>query len=162
MTSAFPPLRAAPSPPEPWNPAPTRRDSRATGLPTIRQPKRNSPPSALASSRKFEASDPYAVRTAFTLDDSDEAVEWIIGRDLLIEGLKGPVGEGDVRLWPAGERDRGSVYIVLKPPDGVALLEAPTQDIKKFLQETDAHAPTGSESEHIDSDALLRHLLAKD
>ncbi|WP_329165109.1 SsgA family sporulation/cell division regulator [Streptomyces sp. NBC_01717] len=110
---------------------------------------------------RYEPSDPYAVRAAFTLDDSDEAVEWIIGRDLLIEGLKGPVGEGDVRLWPAGERDRGSVYIVLKPPDGVALLEAPEQDLKKFLQETEAHVPTGSESEHIDSDALLRHLLAK-
>ncbi|MET8421763.1 SsgA family sporulation/cell division regulator [Streptomyces sp. NPDC005134] len=114
---------------------------------------------------RYEPSDPYAVRAAFTLDDSDEAVEWIIGRDLLIAGLKGPVGEGDVRLWPPGERDRGSVYIVLKPPDGVALLEAPAQDIKKFLQETEAHVPIGpigSESEHIDSDALLRHLLAKD
>ncbi|MFF5279779.1 SsgA family sporulation/cell division regulator [Streptomyces sp. NPDC000133] len=111
---------------------------------------------------RYEPSDPYAVRAAFTLDDSDEAVEWIIGRDLVIEGLKGPVGEGDIRLWPAGERDRGSVYIILKPPDGVALLEAPAQDIKKFLQETEAHVPTGSESERIDSDALLRHLLAED
>ncbi|MET8276737.1 MULTISPECIES: SsgA family sporulation/cell division regulator [unclassified Streptomyces] len=92
---------------------------------------------------RYEPSDPYAVRAAFTLDDSDEAVEWIIGRDLLIAGLKGPLGEGCVRLWPAGERDRGSVYIVLKPPDGVALLEAPAQDIKKFLQETEAHVPIG-------------------
>ncbi|MFJ3276790.1 SsgA family sporulation/cell division regulator [Streptomyces sp. NPDC086776] len=110
---------------------------------------------------RYEPTDPYAVRAAFTLDDSDEAVEWIIGRDLLIEGLKGPVGEGDVRFWPAGERDRGSVYIALKPPDGVALLEAPAQAIKKFLQETEAHVRMGSESEHIDSDALLRHLVAK-
>ncbi|MET9474054.1 MULTISPECIES: hypothetical protein [unclassified Streptomyces] len=47
-------------------------------------------------------------------------------------------------------------------PGGVALLEAPAQDIKKFLQETEAHVPIGSESERIDSDALLRHLLAKD
>ncbi|MFF3358882.1 hypothetical protein ACFYWN_41275 [Streptomyces sp. NPDC002917] len=44
----------------------------------------------------------------------------------------------------------------------MALLEAPAQDIKKFLQETEAHVPIGSESERIDSDALLRHLLAKD
>ncbi|MER7694358.1 SsgA family sporulation/cell division regulator [Streptomyces sp. NPDC097610] len=105
--------------------------------------------------------DPCAVRVAFTVDESDEAVEWIIGRDLLIDGLKGPVGEGDVRIWPAGERDRGAVYIVLKPPDSAALLEVPAQDIKRFLQETETLVPRGSESEHIESDALLRHLLAE-
>ncbi|MFF7601570.1 SsgA family sporulation/cell division regulator [Streptomyces mirabilis] len=109
----------------------------------------------------YELSDPYAVRVAFTVDESDEAVEWIIGRDLLIDGLRGPVGEGDVRIWPAGERDRGAVYIVLKPPDGLALLEVPAQDIKRFLQETETLVPRGSESERIDSDALLRHLLAE-
>ncbi|MEV4453475.1 MULTISPECIES: SsgA family sporulation/cell division regulator [Streptomyces] len=109
---------------------------------------------------RYELSDPYAVRVAFTVDDSDEAVEWIIGRDLLIDGLKGPVGEGDVRIWPAGECDRGAVYIVLKPPSAMALLEVPAQDIKGFLQETETLVPRGSESEHIDSDALLRHLLA--
>ncbi|WP_330303413.1 MULTISPECIES: SsgA family sporulation/cell division regulator [unclassified Streptomyces] len=108
---------------------------------------------------RYELSDPYAVRVAFTVDESDEAVEWIIGRDLLIDGLKGPVGEGDVQIWPAGERDCGAVYIVLKPPSGVALLEVPTQDIKRFLRETETLVPSGSESEHIDSDALLRHLL---
>ncbi|MEU2165057.1 SsgA family sporulation/cell division regulator [Streptomyces chengbuensis] len=110
---------------------------------------------------RYESSDPYAVRVAFTADDSDEAVEWIIGRDLLIDGLEGPVGEGDVRIWPAGERDRGAVYIVLKPPDGAALLEATAQDIRGFLHETEALVPRGSESDHIDSDALLRHLFAE-
>ncbi|MFD7229089.1 SsgA family sporulation/cell division regulator [Streptomyces sp. NPDC059881] len=108
---------------------------------------------------RYEPSDPYAVRVAFTADGSDETVNWIIGRDLLIDGLKGPVGEGDVQIWPAGERDRGAVYIVLKPPDGVALVEATAQDIKGFLHETEALVPRGSESERIDSDAMLRHLL---
>ncbi|MER7815149.1 SsgA family sporulation/cell division regulator [Streptomyces sp. NPDC096153] len=110
---------------------------------------------------RYESRDPYAVRVAFTADEGDEAVEWIIGRDLLFDGLEGPVGEGDIRIWPAGERDRGAVYIVLKPPDGVALLEATAQGIKWFLRETEALVPRGSESEHIDSDALLRHLLAE-
>jgi hypothetical protein len=41
-----------------------------------------------------------------------------------------PVGEGDVRIRPVGERARGAVYIVLKPPSGTALLEVPAQDIK--------------------------------
>lgn len=42
---------------------------------------------------RYELSDPYAVRVAFTVDESDEAVEWITGRDLQIDGLKGRVGE---------------------------------------------------------------------
>ncbi|MCX4459216.1 SsgA family sporulation/cell division regulator [Streptomyces sp. NBC_01728] len=98
---------------------------------------------------RYELSDPYAVRVAFTVDESDEAVEWITGRDLQIDGLKGRVGEGDVRIWPAGEHDRGAVYIVLKPPSAMALLEVPAQDIKRFLQETETLVPRGSESEHI-------------
>ncbi|MFE2604053.1 SsgA family sporulation/cell division regulator [Streptomyces mirabilis] len=52
-------------------------------------------------------------------------------------------------------------YIVLKPPDGMALLEVPAQDIERFLQETETLVPRGSESERIDSDALLRHHLAE-
>ncbi|WP_327137914.1 SsgA family sporulation/cell division regulator [Streptomyces sp. NBC_01340] len=110
---------------------------------------------------RYELSDPYAVRVAFTVDESDEAVEWITGRDLQIDGLKGRVGEGDVRIWPAGEHDRGAVYIVLKPPSAMALLEVPAQDIKRFLQETETLVPRGSESEHIDSDALVRYVLAE-
>ncbi|MCZ0999256.1 SsgA family sporulation/cell division regulator [Streptomyces mirabilis] len=47
-------------------------------------------------------------------------------------------------------------YIVLKPPDGMALLEVPAQDIERFLQETETLVPRGSESERIDSDVLLR------
>jgi hypothetical protein len=53
------------------------------------------------------------------------------------------------------------VYIVLKPPDGMALLEVPAQDTKRFLQETETLVSRGSEAEHNDSDALGRHLLAE-
>ncbi|MFE2321322.1 SsgA family sporulation/cell division regulator [Streptomyces sp. NPDC059441] len=47
------------------------------------------------------------------------------------------------------------------PPDGMALLEVPAQDIKRFLQETETLVSRGSEAEHNDSDALGRHLLAE-
>ncbi|WNO76904.1 SsgA family sporulation/cell division regulator [Streptomyces sp. AM8-1-1] len=110
---------------------------------------------------RYEPSDPYAVRVAFTAEGSDETVEWIFGRDLLIDGLKGPVGEGDVQIWPASDRDRGALYIILKPPDGVALIRATAQDIKRFVHETEALVPRGSESECVDPDALRKHLLAE-
>lgn len=44
LTSAFPTLQPAPPPPEPWNPAPTRRDSRAISVPTTDPNNRNGPP----------------------------------------------------------------------------------------------------------------------
>ncbi|MFI2207459.1 SsgA family sporulation/cell division regulator [Streptomyces sp. NPDC020192] len=111
---------------------------------------------------RYEPSDPYVVHTAFTTDvDSDEPAEWIIGRDLLIDGLEGPAGEGDVRIWPAGEEGRRDLYILLNPPSGTALLKAPAQGVKAFLQETEAVVPRGAELGHSDFDRLLAHLLAE-
>ncbi|MFE2970501.1 SsgA family sporulation/cell division regulator [Streptomyces sp. NPDC059340] len=108
-----------------------------------------------------EPSDPYAVRAAFAVVGSDETVEWVIGRDLLADGLEGPAGEGDIRVWPAEERDVSDLYILLNPPDGTALLKAPAREIKTFLQETEAVVPRGAEPDRIDSDALLAHLIAE-
>ncbi|MGW8879342.1 SsgA family sporulation/cell division regulator [Streptomyces mirabilis] len=108
---------------------------------------------------RYEPSDPYAVRATFAVVGSDETVEWIIGRDLLADGLEGPAGEGDIRVWPAEERDVSDLYILLNPPDGTALLKAPAREIKTFLQETEAVVPRGPEPGRIDSDALLAHLI---
>ncbi|MER7834737.1 SsgA family sporulation/cell division regulator [Streptomyces sp. NPDC096040] len=109
---------------------------------------------------RYEPGDPYAVRAVFKAPGSDDTVEWIIGRDLLIDGLKGPAGEGDIRIWPAGESAHCDLFALLTPPDGRALLKGPVQEIKAFLQETEALVPRGTETEHIDVDALLAHLLA--
>ncbi|AVH61302.1 SsgA family sporulation/cell division regulator [Streptomyces dengpaensis] len=108
---------------------------------------------------RYEPSDPHAVHAAFAAVGSDEKVEWIIGRDLLIDGLKGPSGEGDIRIWPAD--DPCDLYILLNPPGGTALLKARAQEIKTFLQETKAVVPRGAEPKHIDVDALLAHFLAE-
>lgn len=108
---------------------------------------------------QYEPSDPYAVRAAFAVVGSDETVEWIIGRDLLADGLEGPAGEGDIRVWPAEERDVSDLYILLSPPDGTALLKAPAREIKTFLQETEAVVPRGAEPGRIDLDVLLAHLI---
>ncbi|MEU6770841.1 SsgA family sporulation/cell division regulator [Streptomyces sp. NPDC046759] len=111
---------------------------------------------------RYEPSDPYVVHAAFTTDvDSDEPVEWIIGRDVLIDGLEGPAGEGDVRIWPTGEEGCRDLYILLNPPSGTALLKAPAQEFKAFLQETEAVVPRGAELGHSDFDRLLAHFLAE-
>ncbi|MER5755942.1 SsgA family sporulation/cell division regulator [Streptomyces sp. NPDC002088] len=116
---------------------------------------------SMSVSLQYEPSDPWAVRAAFTVVGSGETVEWIIGRDLLADGLEGPAGEGDIRVWPAEEHDVSDLCILLNPPDGTALLKVPVREIKTFLQETEAVVPRGAEPGHIDWDAWLTHLIAE-
>lgn len=107
---------------------------------------------------RYAPADPYVVRAAFFVD-CDEPVEWILGRDLLADGLEGSAGHADVRIWSAAGRGDESIYIALRSSAGTALLEVPVQDISSFLQDTQALVPRGTESELIDWDAELAHLL---
>lgn len=110
---------------------------------------------------RYEPADPYVVRAAF-FGDSDEPVEWILGRDLLADGLEGSAGHADVRIWSAAGRGDESLYIALGSSAGTALLEVPVQDIASFLQDTQTLVPRGTESGRIDWDAGLAHLLRQD
>ncbi|MGW7385031.1 SsgA family sporulation/cell division regulator [Streptomyces sp. NPDC054794] len=107
---------------------------------------------------RYEPTDPYVVRTVFFVD-CDEPVEWVLGRDLLTDGLKGCAGCADVRIWSAVGRGDQWMYIALGSSAGTALLEVPVRDITSFLQDTEALVPRGTESAHIDWDAELAHLL---
>ncbi|MFJ3660029.1 SsgA family sporulation/cell division regulator [Streptomyces sp. NPDC090119] len=109
----------------------------------------------------YEPDDPYAVRVSFTYPDTGQTVEWIMGRDLLAAGLTGPVGEGDVRIWPARTAACAAVHIRLSPLTGTALFEAPAAEVAAFLRATEMMVPSGTESQHVDTDALLTHLLAE-
>ncbi|MFE2738809.1 SsgA family sporulation/cell division regulator, partial [Streptomyces sp. NPDC059349] len=90
---------------------------------------------SMCMSLRYEPTDPYVVRAAF-FADTDEPVEWVLGRDLLADGLRGSAGCGDIRIWPAVGRDDQAMYIVLGPPAGTALLEVPMQDVRTFLENT--------------------------
>src|SRR3954447_23746751 len=72
---------------------------------------------AVPAALVYDSAHPLAVRVRFgdVPDDADNTygdpqddggVEWLLSRDLLRAGLTGPVGDGDVRLWPA----RGGVH----------------------------------------------------
>ncbi len=65
-----------------------------------------------------------------------------------------------MRTVSAGERDV-VLFHCPQAAQGMALLEVPVQDLKRFVQETETLVPRGSESERTDSDVLLRHLLAE-
>ncbi|MEU0397110.1 SsgA family sporulation/cell division regulator [Streptomyces sp. NPDC006208] len=115
---------------------------------------------SMCMSLRYEPTDPYVVRAAF-FTDADEPVEWVLGRDLLADGLRGSAGCGDVRIWPAVGRGDQAMYIVLGSPAGTALLEVPVQDVRTFLENTEALVPRGTESGHIDWNVELANLFAK-
>ncbi|MER6265485.1 SsgA family sporulation/cell division regulator [Streptomyces sp. NPDC059688] len=109
---------------------------------------------------RYEPNDPYVVRAAFFIH-GDESVEWVLGRDLLIDGLKVSAGEGDIRVWPAVGCGDEAMYITLGSSGGIALLEVPVQDIRSFLENTETLVPRGAESGRIDWDAELTFLLSQ-
>src|SRR6266702_7766971 len=52
----------------------------------------------------YRADEPYAITDAFATERG-RWVEWIFARDLLIEGLAMPAGEGDLRIQPHPDED---------------------------------------------------------
>ncbi|MFJ5973176.1 SsgA family sporulation/cell division regulator [Streptomyces sp. NPDC093060] len=109
---------------------------------------------------RYEPADPYVVRADF-FTDADEPAEWVLGRDLLADGLRGSAGCGDIRIWSAVSRGDQGMCIALGSRAGTALLEVPVQDVRTFLENTEALVPRGTESGHIDWDLELANLFAK-
>jgi len=126
---------------------------------------------AVPATLVYDCTDPFAVRVRFgdrapddvetaLYDDPDDdgGVEWLLSRDLLRAGLTGPVGEGDVRLWPA----RGGLdvlFLQLRAPSGEAVFELSGQVVGDFLRETELLVPAGGESDLLRVDDELSALL---
>jgi hypothetical protein len=105
----------------------------------------------------YDATAPFSVSAVFHTKDGD--VVWVFGRDLLCDGLHGPVGHGDVIVWPSQHIGRSVVCIALSSPSGNALLEADRRDVVTFLRATFVVVPIGSEMDAQDVDAELAELL---
>ena len=106
----------------------------------------------------YDPSDPFAVGVSMRTDGGP-TVQWVMSRDLLAAGLEAPAGDGDVGVWPSTNRGADVVCVSLSSPDGQALLFGRRADIGEFLDRTFAEVPAGTESDFIDLDALVEHLL---
>ncbi|GAA2916711.1 SsgA family sporulation/cell division regulator [Streptomyces violaceus] len=104
--------------------------------------------------------DPYAVHITFHID-TQHPVHWTFARELLVEGVFRPCGQGDVRVWPTKSEGRGVVLIGLSSPDGDALLEAPAAQVSAWLERTLRVVPPGAEGEQLGLDDELDQLLAQ-
>ncbi len=112
---------------------------------------------------RYQADDPWAVRVTFQTGEGDDGtVEWMFARELLTEGVRESVGEGDVRVWPSMADGERVVNLAMTSPSGSALFEIDRDALVEFLQQTYLAVPTGSEEGAVDLDAELALLLGSE
>ncbi|WP_156365526.1 SsgA family sporulation/cell division regulator [Sciscionella sediminilitoris] len=81
----------------------------------------------------FYECDPLAVHLAFRISE-ERWIHWTFARDLLVEGIAGPAGDGDVRFWPL---DDGSVLVEVSVPErGAARFLADIHELTTFVDQT--------------------------
>ena len=103
----------------------------------------------------YHSRDPYAVQVSFRT--GSRTVEWVFGRDLLHEGLAGPVGTGDVQVQPVA--GAAKVQLELSSPSGYAIFTTCARALGDFLSRTFEAVPAGSEYGWLDVDLALEGLL---
>ena len=81
----------------------------------------------------YAAHEPFSVRATFRTSEGD--VNWVFARDLLAEGLRKPVGDGDIAVWPSKNASGDIFCLSLSSPSGQALMEAPREQIEEFLMQ---------------------------
>ncbi|MFE1316595.1 SsgA family sporulation/cell division regulator [Kitasatospora phosalacinea] len=106
----------------------------------------------------YEGDDPFAVRFTFHLP-GDEPVTWVFARELLVDGISRPTGEGDVHIHPVGD-DLAEVCLVLRSPEGDALMRAAAPPLLAFLARTDRLVPMGQELSGGELDEELASILS--
>lgn len=106
----------------------------------------------------YRCADPYAVTMTFLTGEGD--LTWTFGRDLLVEGISRPVGDGDVRVAPSiSTAGRAVVDVELSSPDGHLVLQAHTTHLRDFVERTTSLVAPGQETVHLDVDSLIADIL---
>jgi hypothetical protein len=110
-------------------------------------------------SLEYRAEEPYAIRATFRTGPAD--IEWMFARDLLLEGLQRPSGEGDVVIWPENHGPEPLVLLALNSPSGQAVLECDRSHIELFMRRTFGIVAVGEESTTIDIDRCIHGILGE-
>ncbi|UYQ63245.1 SsgA family sporulation/cell division regulator [Streptomyces peucetius] len=108
----------------------------------------------------YETGDPYAVRMTFHLP-GDAPVTWAFGRELLLDGINWPSGDGDVHIAPVGPESLSDVHIRLRVGQDSALFRAGAAPLVAFLDRTDKLLPMGQELTLGDFDVNLEEALGR-
>ncbi|WP_425824773.1 SsgA family sporulation/cell division regulator [Streptomyces fractus] len=107
----------------------------------------------------YNTSDPFAVVGAFRVLSNGDSTTWSFSRDLLLDGIWAPAGEGDVEISPSLANGLPVVCITLRTPDKWAELVAPADELGAWLHSSLALVPRGQELDHVSLDLELDLLL---
>ncbi|GGM14018.1 SsgA family sporulation/cell division regulator [Nakamurella endophytica] len=105
---------------------------------------------------QFHTRDPFAVRMVFSIPGA-AGVEWVFGRQLLVDGVDRPAGTGDVQLFPCED----VVILELDSPAGRARLLADRSAMTAFVRDTLDAVELGAEDVYFDIDREIDRLLAE-
>jgi hypothetical protein len=100
----------------------------------------------------YQAEDPFAVTMRFHA--GGKVATWVMGRDLLTEGLGMKAGDGDVRLRPLSS---SVLLLELISDRHVTVFRLPWDTLRNFLDAAYRLVPPGSE--RFDADAFLSTVL---
>lgn len=109
---------------------------------------------------RYETGDPYAVRMTFHLP-GDAPVTWAFGRELLLDGINAPSGDGDVHISPSRPEGLSDVRIRLRVGNDSALFRAGAAPLVAFLDRTDKLVPLGQERALSDFEESLEAALGR-
>ena len=105
----------------------------------------------------YSVTDPFAVSATFHSQEGQ--VTWIFSRELLLAGLHGRSGDGDIRIEPMHRTSRSVLRLELSSPSGRAIIEGPLDQVRSFADETTDLLPPGYEWQYLNFDAGLAALL---
>lgn len=106
---------------------------------------------------EYRAEEPYAIRATFRTGTAD--IEWMFARDLMLEGLQRPSGEGDVVIWPEHHGSEPLILLALNSPSGQAVLECDRTHVEMFLRRTFDIVALGEETAVATIDGCIAAIL---
>ncbi|GAA1281708.1 SsgA family sporulation/cell division regulator [Pseudonocardia aurantiaca] len=111
-------------------------------------------PAPVVTRWSYSVNDPFAVSLAVRTRH-DRWVEWLVARDLVVESLAGPSGEGDVRMSPQVVQGYDIVQIEIHSHDGHAVLEVDRDLLRHFVEASIDLVAPGDEADRMDLDVEI-------
>ncbi|MFJ5884463.1 SsgA family sporulation/cell division regulator [Kitasatospora cineracea] len=108
---------------------------------------------------RYHRADPYAVHLDCHVD-LEEPITWLFARELLVVGLEGWAGVGDVTIRRS-TADEDLLAIALSTPGQTAVLHTPAGPVREFLELSHRLVPVGTEHRYLDTGRMLRRILAE-
>ncbi|WP_214370953.1 SsgA family sporulation/cell division regulator [Pseudonocardia sp. H11422] len=116
-------------------------------------------PAPVVTRWSYSANDPFAVTLAVRTRH-DRWVEWLVARDLVVDGLAGPAGYGDIRMSPQVVQGYDIVEIEIRSTDGRAVLEVDRDLLRHFIDATIEVVALGDEADRMDLDGEIAKITS--